>query len=55
MKHCRWNRQDLTRLFVTYVKHGKPVSLPSRMGKQAVRRAYMGCGYRKAEKANAVL
>ena len=26
--HCRWNRQDLTHLFVTCTEHGKPVSLP---------------------------
>lgn len=43
-------------LVVTYAKHGKPVSLLFfRAGKQTVRRAESGCGYRIAEKANATL
>jgi len=38
------------------MERGKPVSLPLfGGGKQAARQAYMGCGYRNVEKANAVL
>lgn len=53
--HCRWNRQDLTHLFVTYTEHSKPISLLPIVGKRAARQAYMGCGYRISEKANASL
>ncbi len=37
-------RQNLSHSFVTYVKRGKPVSLPSMAGKQVVRQAERGAG-----------